>query len=439
MLWLIALTATLASAQEQAQLTLAEAVAIGRENSRALHLAQLSTRQAEARMGEAQTALLPSLQFFAQYQRIQEGTFRLYGVDVPGFTPPPVVPDNVTLRVGVQQPLFTGFRLRNQARAAELAADAALLQEGMTEQDVELAIATSYWGLYQALHVEDAVDENVARLRSYHQDTERLVEAGLATRNDLLKVEVQLQSALVSQIDARNDVALARMVLNNAMGRSLSAPVVPASDPEDASAADTLMLLVDQQQDSLLAREAQHERQDLQASAVLAEAARSSASAARGGYWPQIQLYANYAYLHPNQRYQPIIPEFFGSWDVGVNLSFDLWNWGRTARQAEQADASARQAEESYAQLRDEVSLEVHRAALTVRRAREKLGVAALGVEQAEENRRMTSDRYSNGLATSTDLLDAEVALVQSRTSLTGAQVECALAKSRLERAVGLP
>ena len=122
-----------------------------------------------------------------------------------------------------------------------------------------------------------------------------------------------------------------------------------------------------------------------------------------------------------------------------MNLSFDVWNWGRTAHQAEQAEAGVRQAEEYHAQLREDVALEVHQAALTVRRARDKLVVADLGVEQAEENRRMTSDRYKNGLATSSDLLDAEVALVQARTSLTGSQVEYALSKSRLERAVGLP
>jgi outer membrane protein TolC len=318
-LLLIVATATLASAQEEAELTLAEAIAIGRQNSRAIHLARAGTRQAQAISGEAQTALLPRLQLVAQYQRIQDGTFRLYGVNIPGFALPPVVADNVTLSVGLQQPLFTGFRLRNQARAAELKADAAALEEGMTEMDVELGIATSYWSLFQALRVAEAVDENVTRLQSYREDTERLLKAGLATRNDALKVEVQLQSALVTQIDARNDVVLARMMLNNAMGRPLSAAVVPASAPEDATAADTLMVLVDLHQDSVLARYAQGERRDLQASGVLTEAARTSASAVRGGYWPQIQLYANYSYLRPNQRYQPITPEFLGSWDVGVN------------------------------------------------------------------------------------------------------------------------
>lgn len=437
-LLMILATAVMAVAQEEGELTLQEAVAIGRQNSRVIQLARAGTQQAEARVGEAESALLPSLRLVAGYQRIQDGTFRLYGVNVPGFTPPPVVANNVTLRVGLEHSLFTGFRLKNQARAMELRAEAAVLAEEMTVEDVELAIASHYWSLYQALRIEEAVDENVARLRSYRMDTQRLLEAGLATRNDALKVEVQLQSGLVAQIDARNDVVLARMVLNNVMGRPLSSPLVPVTEPRDASAADTLMRLVNLGEDSALARRAHLQRMDLQASVALAEAARSSASAVRGGYWPQLQLYANYAYLHPNQRYQPVIPEFLGSWDVGVNLSFDLWNWGRTARQAEQAEAGVRQAEESVAQLRDEVTLEVYRAALTVRRSQEKLGVAELGVEQAEENRRVTSDRYTNGLTTSSELLDAEVALVQARTNLTGAQVEYALAKSRLERAVGI-
>jgi outer membrane protein TolC len=435
---MIVATSVLASAQENAELTLQEAIAIGRQSSRIIQLAHAGTQQAEARVGEAESALLPSLQLVAGYQRLQDGTFRLYGIDLPGLTPPPVVPDNITLRVGVQQPLFTGFRLQHQARAAELRADAALLDEQTTLQDVELAIASSYWSLYQMLRVEEAVNENVTRLRSYREDTQRLVEAGLATRNDALKVEVQLQNALVAQIDARNDVVLARMKLNNAMGRPLSTPVTPITEPRDTSAADSLMALVALRQDSVLARQAHRLRSDLQASAVLAEAARSSASATRGGYWPQVQLYANYSYLHPNQRYQPVIPEFLGSWDVGVNLSFDLWNWGRTTHQAEQADAGVRLAEESLALLRDEVTLDVHRAALTLRRSQEKLGVAELGLQQAEENRRMAADRYREGLATSTDLLDAEAALVQARANLTGAQVEYALAKSRLERAMGV-
>ena len=72
-------------------------------------------------------------------------------------------------------------------------------------------------------------------------------------------------------------------------------------------------------------------------------------------------------------------------------------------------------------------------------RAKEKIEVMRLGILQAEESSRMTSDRYHNGLATSTELLDASVALLQARTNLTGARVEFAIAAARLTRALGTP
>ena len=83
------------------------------------------------------------------------------------------------------------------------------------------------------------------------------------------------------------------------------------------------------------------------------------------------------------------------------------------------------------------VSLDVQRSLLSAKRAKEKVDVARLGVSQAEENSRMLSDKYHSGLATSTELLDANVALVQSKTALSAALVEQAIAGVRLEKSLG--
>jgi outer membrane protein TolC len=72
-----------------------------------------------------------------------------------------------------------------------------------------------------------------------------------------------------------------------------------------------------------------------------------------------------------------------------------------------------------------------------LKRAREKISVAKLAVEQAEENARMTSDKFKGGLATSSDVVDADVSLLQSQTNLTGALVEYELAQARLAKAAG--
>jgi outer membrane protein TolC len=178
-------------------------------------------------------------------------------------------------------------------------------------------------------------------------------------------------------------------------------------------------------------------RQDLKAVAGRRMAADAGVSAAQGGWWPQIELTASYAYNSPNQRYQPVIAEFLGSWDVGVSMYLELWNWGATAHRVELAEAQLRQAELQESQLRETITLEVNRAVLTLQRSREKISVATTGVQQAEEQLRTVTDKFRTGLATSTDLLDAEVALLQAQTQFTAAQIEYAISRASLTRALG--
>jgi outer membrane protein TolC len=419
-------------------LTLDSAIAIGRDNSRSLQIAAARADGARARAGEASSALLPGLRLNGSYARLSDGDFKLSTPGAPaGVSVAPVVVDNYAFRLQLQQPIFTGFKLNNLADAAHNLAEAGERDLQMSDADLVFTITSAYWSLHQAITTETFVGDNVRRLEAYRSDTERLLQSGLATRNDLLKIEVQLANARIASIDAENDVMLARMNLNNVLGRPLDTPAVPGSLPTDLQQADSILVLAEGGEDGRLTSYAWTSRPDLIAAGYQVEAAKANASATRGSYWPQLDLTAGYNYNRPNARYQPITPEFLGSWDIGVNLQFDIWNWGRTGHQSEAAEAAVRQSELAASQLRDNVALDVRRAALTLRRSREKLAVATLGVEQARENRRMTDDRYKNGLATSSELLDAEVALVQAETSLAGSEVEFAVARARLVRSLG--
>ncbi len=427
-----------ALAQGSEVLMLDSAIVIGRANSRTLQIAAARADGARARAGEASTALLPGLRLNGSYARLSEGSFKLSTTQMPaGITVAPVVVDNYTFRLQLQQPIFTGFRLSSLADAATSLAEAGERDLQMSDADLVFAISSTYWSLHQAITTERFMGDNVRRLEAYRSDTERLVQAGIAIRNDLLKIEVQLANAKIAFIDAGNDVMLARMNLNNILGRPLETPVLPGSHPSDLQRSDSILVMAEGGQDGQLTDYAWSGRPDLISAAYQVEAARAHASAAKGSYWPQLDLTAGYNYNRPNSRYQPVTPEFLGSWDIGVNLQFDIWNWGRTGHQAEAAEAAVRQTELAASQLRDNVALDVQRAAMTLRRSREKLEVARLGLAQAEENRRMTDDRYKKGLATSSELLDAEVSLVQTETSLAGADVEFAVARARLVRALG--
>ncbi len=429
---LLLLTAFSGVAQGHDALTLQEAVSMGLANSRTLRASAARVAGTEARAMEVHAGMLPSLKFEASYKRLSD--VDPFQVKLPMLPQPieisPTVLDNTNLRLGVQQPLFTGFRLRSNVEAADRLAEASRADHATDRADLVLNITAAYWTLYQTRETERFVADNVRRLEGYVRDIGNLLKAGMATRNDALKMDVQVSTARLSLIDARNDVQLATMSLNTLLGRPVDDPLLPASVPD--SGAGWSPGLIDSLTTTALA-----ERSDLRALGSRVEASRAGVRAAQAGWWPQILLGANYYYSRPNQRYMPTRDEFKGTWDVGVMLTMDIWNWGMTARQADQAEATLRQNELMYEHMREGVALDVHRSALQVRRARERVEVADLGLRQAEENLRVSTDRFRRGLVTVTELRDAEVALVQAMITQSGARVESEISRARLVRSLG--
>jgi outer membrane protein TolC len=87
--------------------------------------------------------------------------------------------------------------------------------------------------------------------------------------------------------------------------------------------------------------------------------------------------------------------------------------------------------------MKDAVAVEVRQCWLNLRKSREKIPVGRASVAQAEENLRVTTERFKEGVALNADVLDAEVTLLQARTNLTQSLVDMELARARLEKARG--
>jgi outer membrane protein len=102
-----------------------------------------------------------------------------------------------------------------------------------------------------------------------------------------------------------------------------------------------------------------------------------------------------------------------------------------------QAQADLRQTEAGMAQLNDAVTLDVAQQYFNTQTAKEKVEVTYEGAQQAQESYRMTSEKYKNGLTSNTEMLDAEISLLQAKLTHTQAVVDCTLALARLKRAVG--
>lgn len=423
-----------AAGQAPLPLTVEKAVELARENSKTLHASLMRLNYADARAAEVNASRLPSLKFGGGYTRLS---------DVPPFAftlPPqlggntftlvPSVLNNYSMKVTLEQPIFTGFKLDAAARSAEYAAKASEQDHARTTSDLTYHVRTAYWNLFKAMELKKVIDESVEQIKAHLHDVESLLEQGMATTNDVLKVQVQLSDARLRQIEAGNNVQLAMLSLNNTIGLPLHT-IVTIESGIHQERRDTLTDL------STLVDGAFARRPELKAMEYRVQAGEAGVTAAKSGWWPQIFLSANYNYNRPNQRIQPMQDVFKDTWDITVGVSLDLWNWGRTLHQTDQAVAQYEEVKDALAQMRDAVTLDITQSYLNVHQARERTLVAQKGVQQAEENYRVTNTRFKEGLAQNSDLLDAEVALLQAKTSYTTARVDYELAGARLQRAVG--
>jgi outer membrane protein len=420
-------------AQDKLSLTVDQAVQTGLENSKALKSSQFKVVAAEAKISEAGAAGLPSLKLNAAYSRLSE----VPASSIPNFINPsgppivlsPSIVDNYTLRATVQQPLFTGNKISSAEDIADYSYEATKEDFKKDKSDLIYNIKSAYWNLFRANEFKKMVDENVGQIKAHAADAENMMKQGLLTNNDLLKVQVQLSDALVRQIDARNNVTLSMIGLNNTLGLPLSTEIEILSQLQtgNSSSADI----------NSLVKKAVENRPEILGMNARLKMSASNLSIARSGWYPQIFLVGNYSYLNPNQRIFPSKPEFKGTWDVSVSLSYDLWNWNTSGSQSTQAEAQLSQTEQALSQLKDGVLLEVTQSYLTVNQTNERAIVARKGVEQAEENYRVTNERYKKGLNVNSDLLDAEVALLQAKLNYTQSLIDYELSNARLTRSVG--
>lgn len=422
---------TSAVAQQRLTLTVDESVRMGMGNSKQLHSSRMAVQAADAMVSEVQANRLPSLKFTGGYTRLSDvpaTTFSLPGMS-SGFEISPQVLNNYVMRLTLQQPLFTGFRLENSAKAAEYSVRAAESNVEATTVEQAFAIKNAYWNLFKVRQVQKLFEENVEQVKAHLQNVRSLAGQGVVQNNDVLKVQVQLSDVEFRLLDIKNSARLAQVALNNLLGVPLTTEIELAS--EVSSPVEAVPELAASIEKALAARP------DITGMEHNVEAGRASVDAARGGWYPQVMLTANYNYNRPNQRIFPTKDEFRDTWDIGIGVSFDVWNWQTTAHQTAQAEAKLMQAQDGLALMRDGISVDVTQRWLTLQQARERIAVAKTGVEQAEENYRITNESYKQGAALNTDVIDAQTALLQTKTNYTTALVEYEIARVSLQKAIG--
>ena len=291
-----------------------------------------------------------------------------------------------------------------------------------TRLQVRYGVKKAYMDLLLAGEVRGQRKESVDSFRLHLERAKGYYETGLKPKSDVTKAEVDLGNAQLALVEAESNVRVAQAALLNAMGVDLAGPFeVRAEDralPESAEGGAEALAL-EHRQDYEAAN-----RRTLAGKAEVRSAARASS--------PSLSLRGGYSAGGEE------ISSLSSEWNVGLSLNVPVVDGGAASARADIARAQVRSLEAAREALRQNILLEVRKAVLNIRNARERIRIAGLTVAQAEENYSLAEGRYRTGVGDSLALSDALLALTDARLSVYRARYDLQVAQFALESATGV-
>ncbi|TKK67735.1 TolC family protein [Ilyomonas limi] len=417
-------------AQNTQVLSLDSAITLSLQNSNQLKGSRARIEEATAATREATERQLPDVSVSGSYLRVNSPTFDLKlkqpgssgGIDSTGSSAK--VSQAVYGIVNASLPLYSGLRIKYGIESSKYLEKAASLDADNDREEVIMNTIDAFNNLYKAKAQVRLINESLEQARQRVKDFTNLEKNGLLARNDLLKAQLQASNIELSLVDAENNAKLSNINMNLMLGLPDSTNLMP--DSSSLQRGGSLMNAEDYLQLAV------QNRKDYEALGYRKQAASVGIKAARGEKYPSVALTGGYIAADI-----PHVLALYNAVNIGIGLNYSLSSLWKTDAKVQQAKAREKELEASQDQLSDAIKLQVGKAYLNYISSVKKIDVYTVAIEQAEENYKIVKNKFDNSLATTTDLLEAEVAQLQARLNYSFAKSDAAVAYKRLLQATG--
>jgi len=413
--------------QENQPITLTQALEIARRNNRDLQVSLLELERSQAALREAQAALFPNLSVSTDITRsqsasgqLQEEANRQRGIvsnsDEPG--------TSFSGQAQLSYDIYTSGRRNAAIKEAEEQVRFSELAVETQSEEIRRNVAREYYDLQQADEqvriAQSAVENSQASLR----DAQALERAGVGTRFDVLRSQVNLANAQQELTSAISRQQISRRTLATRL--SLPQTVnITAADPVQLAGLWQQSL----ENSIILAYQNRPELQQQLAQRNISEQQRRQALASLG---PQVQFIANYNLL---DQFDDDISVTDG-YSIGVQASLNLFDGGASRARAAQAKKNIAIAETQFAEQRNQIRFQVEQAFFTQQANLNNVQTANTALEQARESLRLARLRFQAGVGTQTDVINAENELTRAEGNRVTAILDYNRALVDLQRAV---
>ena len=340
----------------------------------------------------------------------------------------PDVPDNYRTRLDVQWPIYNGGRTDALIRAARAEAGAATAETAVARAELRLEVSRAFWAVVTGRATVAVLEQAVSRAEANVADARARLAAGLVPPNEVATAEAQAARQRMLLVEARNLRDVSSAELARLVGAAPGQQVEPEAALENVAPVAAGDALASE------ARQQRAERKLIEQRIDLAGATRAAAEAARR---PQIAVAGGVDYARPNPRIFPRADRWDDSWDAGVSLTFPLWDGGRAAADIAQASFQGEAARQRLLEFDSGLSVEVTQRSLEIASGQAAVAAADEAIRAATEARRVVGERYRAGVIAQSEVLDAELVLIQVQLDRTRALAGVRLAEARLDRALG--
>jgi outer membrane protein len=412
-------------AQQSKMLTLKEAIELSIANSKQLKLNEAKILEASTAIKEAEEKRLPEAGISGSYLYLPVKP----NIDLKSGSSSngggPNVSQVVFGMASVSVPLYNSGKLKYGIESAKYLEQAMKLDADNDRDAVIINTINACINLFKAREAIVLVKDNLTQSHQRVKDLSNLEKNGLLARNDLLKAELQSSNIELTLLDAESNYKLACVNMNLMMGLPEQTELIP--DRNGLAMPESVKTIEEYEQDAL------QNRHDIAAIGIRKKAADVNIKSIKTDYYPSLAFTGGYIAAD--------IPKFLSvtnAVNVGIGVKYNLSSLWKTKTKIQAAEARTKQLTASQEMLNDNIRLQINQAYQNYLVSRKKIEVLEKSVVQATENYRITKNKYDNSLATTTELLDADVALLQSKLSVTNAKADSFLAYNKILYAAGI-
>ena len=407
------------------KITLQEAIDLGVKNSKQLKADAAKIIAATAGVTQAEDNRLPGFTVSGSYLRLATPTIstKIKALSGSDSSKSPKINQAMYGIASVSYPLFTGGKIKFGIESARFLEQATRLDVDNDKQGVILNTVDAFINLYKSEKVITLIKESLETSRKRDTDFLRLENNGLLARNDRLKASLQTSNIELSLLDAESNRKVSNINLNLMLG--LAEGTILSPDSASLKSATNIKTIDEYEQMAL-------HRKDIEALSYRQKAASSSVKVAIAEKYPTIALTGGYVAAS--------IPNFItitNAVNIGIGVQYNVAGLWKTNTNLQKARAREQELLANSEQLNDAVRMEVNRDFENYLLSTKKIDVYDKAVQQAEENYRITKNKYDNSLVTTTDLLDADVAQLQARLNVTLAKADAIAAYNKLLQTTG--